>query len=543
MKKIIYHVIGLGLISLSLVSCDRFLSQAPDDRTQINDVPAAKELAVTAYPEYHYAPLFELRCDNVADLSSRLSPFNSFDENMYLYEETVKSTYQDSPQGYWRSCYEAVAAANQVLYDLDRVGAKGEQADATRGEALVARAYAMYMLAQTFTIPYDPTTAGKDLGLPYPLVPENKLIQEYERGTLQELYDKIAKDFEEGSKLIRDDYSVVKYHFNRQATAAFGTRLYRTLQKWDKVIELGNEAMGNDPSLYVRTINDPNSFYMGTTSEMAQIWGMETEPANFLVSVLVSSWCRNYQGRWRYGASWPAEGRPGLARTIFWGPNFLNTPEPGKVNKVQAAYPFYGSAYNAFAPKIEEHFEMTDKTTQTGFIHTQAILFSGDEVLFNMAEAYTMKNDFAKVEQLLQIFVSHFMKGYDESDPLYKVTKEKIVNFYQDKVGKILPDPVYGIEINTFNPSFETTPEQEMYLRACVDMKRIATIHDGMRWMDNRHFRMDIVHNVLSQGNAKQEYIVLRGTDPRYAYQLPSNVLPYLEKNPGYEKDLERISK
>ena len=61
MKRIIYHVIGVGLISLSLVSCDKFLSQAPDDRTQINDVPAAKELAVTAYPEYHYAPLFELR--------------------------------------------------------------------------------------------------------------------------------------------------------------------------------------------------------------------------------------------------------------------------------------------------------------------------------------------------------------------------------------------------------------------------------------------------------------------------------------------------
>lgn len=545
MNKYIIKIASLGLLALSFVSCNKFLSQSPDDRTQINDVEAAKELGVSAYIEYHYAPLFELRSDNVGDLSSRFNPFNNFDANMYLYDETVLSTYQDSPQGYWRSCYNAIAVANQALYDLDRIGATGEKADATRGEMLMARAYAMYMLAQTFTIPYNPATAKTDLGLPYPTVPENKLIQEYERGTLQELYDKIVKDFEEGFKMVRDDYDVIKYHFNRQASAAFGTRLYRTIQNWDRVIELGNQAMGNDLNLYVRTINDKNSQYMGTTQEMEQIWGMETEPANFLLGVLISGWARNYQSWWRYGSTWPNEGRPGIARSVFWGPNFLNTPEPGKTNNIKAAYPFYGSASqgNGYAPKITEHFRVTNKSANTGFAYTQAILLSGDEVLFNMAEAYAMKNDFAKVEELLQLFVAHYFSNYKESDPVFKVTNQKIVDFYKDKVGKMLPDPVYGIEINSFNPTFETTPDQEMYLRACLDMKRIATIHDGMRWMDNRQFRMDIVHNVLSKGNSVQEFIVLRGTDPRYAYQLPSNVLPYLEKNPGYDKELERISK
>lgn len=537
----------MGLLALSLVGCNKFLGQNPDDRTQINDVDAARELAVTAYPQYHYAPLFELRSDDVGDKSSRLSPLFPFQTNMYLYDETVKSTYQDSPQGYWRSCYNAIGAANQVLKDLDRIGATGEKADATRGEMFMARAYAMYMLAQTFTIPYDPATAATDLGLPYPTEPEEELIKEYHRGTLKELYENIVKDFEAGYKLVNDDYKVVKYHFNRQASAAFGTRLYRTLQNWDRVLELGNEAMGAHPSAFVRKLNDSKSMYQGTIQEMAQIWGTETEPANFLIGTLMSGWARAYKLGWygepRYGLTWPDGGRPGIARTVFWGPNFLNTPEPGKANKYQAAYPFYGRGATAYAPKIQEHFEVTNKSTGTGFAYTQAVLLSGDEVLFNMAEAYVMKNDFAKAEELLQVFVSHFFKNYDESDPKFKVTKDKITAYYQDKVGKALPDPVYGIEINTFNPTFATTPEQEMYLRACVDMKRLGLIHDGMRWMDNRHFRMDIVHNVLSQGDVEQEYIVLRGTSPRYAYQLPSNVLPYLEKNPGYDTEIERISK
>lgn len=38
------------------------------------------------------------------------------------------------------------------------------------------------MLAQAFTIPYDPATAATALGVPYPTEPENELIKEYKRG-------------------------------------------------------------------------------------------------------------------------------------------------------------------------------------------------------------------------------------------------------------------------------------------------------------------------------------------------------------------------
>lgn len=535
MNKFIYKIIGIGLVALSVLSlmgCNKFLDKAPDDRTQINDVETAKELAVTAYSEYSVIPLFEFRSDNVVDKGTRFDIRPRFAYAIYEYDENVPSTYQDSPQGYWRASYGAISAANQVLSDLDRIQATGAEADAVRGEALMCRAYAMYMLAQAFTVPYDPATAGTDLGLPYPTEPEEELIKTYERGTLKELYEKIVADFEAGYKVIGNAYKAPKFHFTRQASAAFGTRLYRTLHNWDRVIELGNEVFGDNIHLYTRKINVPGH-YNGTYYERKQIWSLETENCNLLVNVALSSWGRSVA--YRYGFNTKLRDHiKKVQNSVASGDNFLGTAP---------AYNFFGGSDWANIPKNEEHFKVTNQATGTGYVYTQEVLLSGDEVLFNMAEAYAMKNDFTKTEELLQVFVSNFMAGYDANDPTFRVTKDKIMAYYQDKLGKNLPDPVHGVEVNSFNPSFQTTPEQEAYLRACVDMKRIAFIQDGLRWIDNRQFRMDIVHNVFSAGDAKEEYLVLRGTDPRYAYQLPANVLPYLEKNPGYESAMPRISK
>ena len=527
MKSSLSSLVLLGLMALLPVGCSKFLSQNPDDRTQINDIESAKELAVKSYMDYSFVPIFEIRSDNSVDKGSRANLAKIWHPDIFKFKEFATSSYQDSPQGVWRASFEAVAHINQVLYELQRIGAQGEEADQVRGEVLVARAYAMYMLAQAFTIPYNPATAATDLGLPYPTTPENKLLQEYDRLNLKETYDLIVKDYEEGYKLVGDNYKAPKFHFNRQAAAAFGTRLYRTLHNWDRVIELGTAALGNDPLVYTRKINQKGTPYQSTYYDRRSIWSMETEKCNFLVAVSVSGWTRDFNNR--YGMT------TRLMKYLQNGENFLG---------VGPAYSVFGS--NEFVlniPKFQEHFRVTNQATNTGYVNTQFVLFGGDEVLFNLAEAYAMKNEFAKTENLLQIFVSNFMKDYDSKNEKFKVTRQKIEEYYKNKVGKESPDPVHGINVNTFNPTFQYTPEQEMYLRACMDMKRIAFFHEGMRWMDIRQYRMDVVHNVESEGGAKEEFIVLKGTDPRVAFQLPNNVIPYLPKNPGYESEIQPITK
>lgn len=86
-----------------------------------------------------------------------------------------------------------------------------------KGEALLCRAYAHFLLANIFCEAYDPATAVAKLGIPYVTEPETTVTVSYERGTLAETYQKIEADLLEGLPLIEDNvYSVPKYHLTRK---------------------------------------------------------------------------------------------------------------------------------------------------------------------------------------------------------------------------------------------------------------------------------------------------------------------------------------
>lgn len=531
--KIDLHKTGLSLTAvLLLTGCNAFLDKTPDDRAQIRNKDDASELEVSAYTDRSPVNIFEIRSDNTSDKGPKVQDWTPFNTQLYRWDEQIPYVYQDTPTGYWNANFYAVAHSNQVLKEIADKGMK--DADKVRGEALMCRAYNIFMLAQVFTEPYDPETASTKLGIPYPTEPEEVLIQKYERGNLQETYDNIVKDFEEGYKLIGDAYKAPKFHFTRQAAAAFGTRLYRVLGNWDRVIELGHDAFGDNMPMYVRHVNLPTSDYQGTYDERKNVWSHETENCNFLLAVIMSGWYEN--GFARYGVSIPlANYFAGDGKDVK-AQNFLGA-EP--------AIAFFGRRADfANIPKLKNHFRMTNKLQKTGFWYTQFVILSGDEVLFNMAEAYAMKGQFDKVRDHLQLFVSHFMSGYNPADDKFTVTEDKIVNYYKDVLGnKMHKDPMHGIEIQDFHPFYQTTDLQEAYIRACLDMKRICYVHDGMRWLDNRQYRMDIVHNMYNDKGTSQEFYVLRGNDPRYALQLPTQALQHLEKNPGYYAPFTPVSK
>lgn len=529
MKKYISSLILAGAL-LSFSGCNKYLDKAPDDRTQLTDIATIKELITSGYPDYAYAPIFELRSDNMQDKGNRIGSPNPVERQMYTWEEVVQSSYQDSPQGFWRDSYSGVAAANQALRSIEQLThGKKEEIDEARGEALMLRAYHYYMLAQAFTIPYDPNTAQNELGIPTPNEPEDVLIKDYERGTLQETYDQIVKDFEEGFTLLGSNYKQAKYHFTPQAAAAFGTRLYRTLGEWDKVIKYGKIALGAQPQLILRDVN--GKYVPLPYDEKKSIWGSNTEECNFLCQVSISGWTRNFVGRYGIAVSFR---------------DFMRAPSGKKPNNFlgkNPALPFFGGEVVPNIPKIGQFFKYTNITAGTGYLYSQFALFTAEETLFNLAEGYIMKQNFAEAEQLLQMYISKWMEGYKAADSSFKITEEKITNFYTGNTGKVTKDPIFGLEITTFNPFYETTEKQEMYLRAIADAKRYTFLHEGLRWLDNRQYRMDIIHNSLKENDTVEEYHVLRGDSHRYAYQLPTNVLTYLDKNPGYDQPIETITK
>ncbi len=151
----------------------------------------------------------------------------------FAYKD-VRSEDQDSPEYYWYKCYEAIAAANLALETCRKAANPGAYYP-QKGEALLCRAYAHFMLVTFFSEAYDPATAGSKPGIPYVTEPEKEVSKEYDRKTVAYVYEMIEKDLVEGLPLIDErSYTVPRYHFNKSAANAFAARFYlfkKTMQK------------------------------------------------------------------------------------------------------------------------------------------------------------------------------------------------------------------------------------------------------------------------------------------------------------------------
>ncbi|TEB40330.1 RagB/SusD family nutrient uptake outer membrane protein, partial [Flavobacterium circumlabens] len=94
---------------------------------------------------------------NVADAGPNNS--NIKNEQSY-YWEMHDQTNVDSEGNYWDACYKAIAHANQALESIKKLGDPAGL-NPQKGEALLARAYAHFMLVTFWSNRYNPATAAK----------------------------------------------------------------------------------------------------------------------------------------------------------------------------------------------------------------------------------------------------------------------------------------------------------------------------------------------------------------------------------------------
>ena len=149
----------------------------------------------------------------------------------------------------------AISACNEVLKVIEDAG-NPASLSAEKGEALVCRAYAHFLLANIFCNAYS-SQASSDLGIPYMKTIETTVSPDYQRGTLEEVYQNIEKDLLEGLDLVTDIYAVPKYHFTKKAAQAFAARFYLYYVKSDKsnytkVIDYATKVLGSNPATSVR---------------------------------------------------------------------------------------------------------------------------------------------------------------------------------------------------------------------------------------------------------------------------------------------------
>ncbi|MEO6722558.1 MAG: RagB/SusD family nutrient uptake outer membrane protein [Ferruginibacter sp.] len=488
MKKYNLYAFLIAAITLT-AGCKKYLDHDPDNRTQITTPDQISQLLTSAYPKGNYILFCESMSDNAEDKNGSGTGYDFIDRvnrQAFRYEAIEAAPDDlDSPDFYWNSVYKAVAACNLALEIIDKSPNK-DQLTAQRGEALLARAYSHFMLVTLFAKAYDPTTAATDPGIPYVTTPEKVVFAKYERKTVAYVYDMIEKDLKEGYPLINEKIygTAPKFHFNKQAAAAFATRFYMFKRDYASVVNYAAQALSGVTADNLRPWN--TVLFSLQYYEAQAEYTKATLRGNLLLQEANSVWGRAYPSL-RYG----------LGNNVFT--RLFNSVNPtGWIY----AYTVYGTPAVYNIPKFYEHFVKESISASSGDPYNTIPLFTAEEVVLNRAEAYMRLNNRTAAIDDLNAFVS---KNIDSYAPTDNVTPKKMVDFFQ------MPNDTSGAIINT-----------------ALEFKRAFFIHEGMRWFDILRLKIPVTH-VTTSG----EIISLTPDDKRRALQLP-----VLTKQAGLEPNI-----
>ena len=554
----------VALIGLS--SCKDFLDKVPDTRVYLVNLDQLQQLLVTGYMDSNYALVGELSSDNVIDNNSpskmkgsegvryHLSFYSQADEQVFAWDDVdLDISSSDTPSGVWNSCYGAIACANAVLQkaaefeetgmieDVEMTPAEHARLDAIKGEAYMIRAYHHFILAEIFCMPYRGASLSSQLpGIPYATEPETTLDPKYDRGTLQETYDKIEADLLMGLKYITEDYyQVPKYHFNIASSNSFAARFYLAKREYEKVVEYATAAFkGNDPATMMNDGWWQEDFYY--ISDIGRYFTSIERPSNFQLFTNYSTWWRRFLG-YRFTCNRDAK------RATIQGPGpswqrcqYQNTKTKEKFAMMPCFNGVCGSAggqeYGAYyAGNCFEQFEYTDKISGIGYCHEIRPEFTSEETLLMRAEANLfLGNIDAAFDDLFLWNQEHMSPKESDRYNHVDLTKDQILTFYGCYDDPDRADPGYGIvmkfNIDEVCPSdrYHMTDEIEPYMQCVQHFRRIQLVHMGNRWFDIKRFGFTIKHYM-----GISDELTLDVLDPRYAIQIPNEVIGAgLEPNP-----------
>lgn len=476
-NKYIFALIGSAVLLTS--SCKKYLEQNPDMRAEINTVDKVAQLLVSAYPKNNYLAMAETYSDNVVDKGFGVGHINEPFVSLYGWKD-IEDTGNNTPTQYWNACYAAINNANQAL-DAIAKNDFGNAVKPYKGEALIARAYAHFMLVTFFAKEYTIGSANDAPGIPYVTAPETTTLPQYSRGTVASVYAQIEKDLEEGLPLLEGGtWSVPKYHFTPSAAHAFASRFYLFKGDWDKVILHANAVVPNGS--YGSSLRPWNTILMNYTSEEFRT---EITKADKNYNILLQETYSTYQRSSVGGTT-----RYGFGTSIFQ--NIYNGLTVTGARFYNKGLRWSDNNYTTYV--FKEYFHYTNVAAGIGFPYLMQPLFLADEGLINRAEASIQKGDFASALNDLNVFASTRITGYNATTHAVTIAKAK-----------------------TF---FNVTDDKEALIKTVLQFKQIGWMCEGMRWMDILRHHLPVIHNQLAV-DGTETFQTLAPGDNRRMFQIP----------------------
>jgi hypothetical protein len=531
------------ILTMAFSSCNDFLDETPDSRIDVNTEEEIKAMLTSAYPTATFVRVTELASDNADDLNGDLNGnYDRFSEQCYRWQEVTEGD-NENPTMIWQDYYSAIAEANHALAYIDKIGgATTDNLKAMRGEALLCRAYAHFILTNIFCQNYSKQYSSTDPGIPYTTTPETTLDPKYDRGTVADDYAKIEKDMLEGISLISDAiYKVPRYHFNTKAAYTFASRFYLFYQQPEKVIEYATKALGDNPKAVMRDYDIMQTMPTDNMQPRSIQYTSSSEKANFLLLPVYST-DQFYFSGYSTGARFNNNSYIGQAEEFFatpWAPSIDGATQSQQLFKF---YWFYSQNYNKFMlPKQPIYFEEVNSSTHTGYQRTLVVALKSEEALLNRAEAYALTNQNAKALADINIWTGNFIADsvkyntykYDENwNYIYataatnNVLTMQSINDWAKKYDYYRPErPMPRKHLHPEWINLTEGSDQENLIQCLLLIRRIEFLHEGMRWFDIKRYGMKIYRREINTSlNALTLTDSMSYRDPRQAIQIPFEV-------------------
>lgn len=485
MKKII--ILITVVFCMALTACKKYLEKEPDNRARLTDPKKVSQLLASAYPQANYMSFAEAMTDNFDDKAQ--GEVEETIRNPYYYEN-VLNPFQDSPDYYWENCYKAIAAANQALEACNNAEDPALYSK-QKGEALLTRAYAHFMLVVFYSKPYNETTSSSDPGIPYVTQPETVVLKQYERKTVAYVYEMIEKDLLAGLPLLNDDaYTVPRYHFNRAAANAFAARFYLHKKDYTQTVQYANAAV---PDLL------PNLRPWNTTYQTIGINNLPVEyqrtsqAANLLlVSCPTLYNYGNLFARSRYGVTQQK----------------INEILSVSIAVTGGAWSFIrgtvGAQDNVAIPKFNYTDFLEDYPgADYGLRYGTICLLTVEEVMFNKAEANAYLGNTAAAIADLNTYMSTRITGVTPGSlpSNRRVTEVKVRAHYNNALAI-----------------------KEALIRYILELKRAEFLHEGVRWLDVLRYELPVTHDFKGPGGVITGSITIEADNKLRQLKLPDGV-------------------
>ncbi len=551
MKTFKYIAMMAATAAFALTSCsESFLDKLPDERTEIDNEDQVAKLLITSYPTGGYAWICELSSDNVMDNNAphlpaspnaeqsvthyNLSPYDRTDDELFRFEPAKSSTNQDTPAFLWETYYAAIQQASMALQAIDEIAASNrangvgedgmtESLRASKGEALLIRAYCHFILVNVFSQAYKNESASRnDIGVPYVTEPEDKVLYNYSRGTVTDTYNMIERDLKEGLEYVSDrNYKMLKWRFNTNAAYAFAARFYLYKRDWQKVIEYADLVLGDDMNAIQSKLMKYDKFDECTySSDYAKEW---QNPENFNNLMLIDT----HSLEFRHALGNRFAQNSDVVRDIF----YHNCPlwRSWVVNPtayVSGMTFWTGQDYGYCSGKIAEEFEYTDKIAGIGYVHTIKREFTTNELLLERAEAKIMTGDYnGALEDMAAYLESN--QSFSESNKVFwgrnngmAPLTEEVLNSYFSKSSNPNCFADWNFTTN-MSPDYVIPAEAVKYMNCLNDFRRFETAWDGLRFFDLKRWGVEYTHFY----GAQMTEITLTWNDPRRAIEVPQDAI------------------